>query len=51
MTFPTLVSSSKRFAESPNVDGLVPEGLSTTLIQCSLKVYVRIFSSLTSQSF
>ena len=32
MILPTVVSSSKGFAESPNEDGLVPEDVSTLMI-------------------
>ena len=51
MIFPTVFSSSKEFAESPNEDGLVPEDFSTILIKCLLKISLRIYSSLTSSSF
>ena len=48
--FPTVVSSIEEFTESPNEDGLVPEDFCTILIQCSLNLSVRIFSSNTSSS-
>ena len=50
MIFPTVVSSSTGFAESPDEDSLVPEDFSTLLIQCSLKSSVRIFVSVTGSS-
>ena len=50
MILPTVVSPSKVFVEVPDEDGLVPEDFSTTLIECSLKISVRIFLSLTSSS-